>query len=196
MGSRSLLKLWASLRPKLPLTAVRAPAALPPPLRLCELEDRVLFSAAPLPLPADLLPPADADAAAHSPAGELQTMPDNALSEQTPSQHPLADEALADAVVEKGLAPLKPDAVEFVAINSAAEFPPAELTPESPHARATHELIVVDTAAHDSDQFVEDLLSRADRSRGLEVAVLEAARDGIEQISEVLAGYEDPDAVT
>lgn len=57
------------------------------------------------------------------------------------------------------------------------------------------ELVFVDTGADDYEQLVADLMNEADSSRDFEVFLLEADRDGIEQISEVMAAYEGVDAV-
>ena len=57
------------------------------------------------------------------------------------------------------------------------------------------ELVFVDTGAQDYQTLVADLLVGADPQRELEVHLLEGGRDGIGQISEVLAGHDDVDAV-
>jgi hypothetical protein len=57
------------------------------------------------------------------------------------------------------------------------------------------ELVFVDTGADGYQQLVDDLLANADSGRELEVYLLEGRRDGVEQISEILAGYRDVDAV-
>lgn len=57
------------------------------------------------------------------------------------------------------------------------------------------ELVFIDTTAEDYQQLVDDLLANADPDRELEAYLLDASRDGVEQISEILAGYDDVDAV-
>ncbi|MDP6057849.1 MAG: DUF4347 domain-containing protein [Pirellulaceae bacterium] len=57
------------------------------------------------------------------------------------------------------------------------------------------ELVVIDTSADDYQQLVDDLLEQESDSREFEVFILDADRDGIEQISELLEGYSDLDAI-
>jgi len=57
------------------------------------------------------------------------------------------------------------------------------------------ELVFLDTAADDYQQLLDDLLSNQDPHRALEIHLLEPDRDGIEQISEVLAGHADVDSI-
>src|SRR6185503_418733 len=65
----------------------------------------------------------------------------------------------------------------------------AEQTP------ARHEVVFVDTRVDGYQQFLEDLLSQTSGERRIEARLLDAERDGIEQISQALAGYSDLDAV-
>jgi len=58
-----------------------------------------------------------------------------------------------------------------------------------------HELVFVDTAAGDYQQLLDDLLSGGDESRRFEVVLLEATRDGIEQISRELTNHNELDAI-
>ncbi|MGI9538596.1 MAG: DUF4347 domain-containing protein, partial [Miltoncostaeaceae bacterium] len=58
-----------------------------------------------------------------------------------------------------------------------------------------HELVIVDAGVADADQLVADLLASAAAGEGLEVLLLDAGRDGITQITELLAGRDDLDAV-
>ena len=57
------------------------------------------------------------------------------------------------------------------------------------------ELVIVDSGVEDTERLVDDLRSSGVAGRGIEVVLLEPARDGIAQISEILAGYDDLDAV-
>ncbi len=57
------------------------------------------------------------------------------------------------------------------------------------------ELVFVDTGAQDFEKLLEDIWSENDPSRNLDVVLLSAARDGIEQITETLAEYEVLDAL-
>ena len=65
----------------------------------------------------------------------------------------------------------------------------AEQTP------ARHEVVFVDTRVDGYQQFLEDFLSQTSGERRIEARLLDAERDGIEQISQALAGYSDLDAV-
>ncbi|MCZ6831907.1 MAG: DUF4347 domain-containing protein, partial [Gammaproteobacteria bacterium] len=57
------------------------------------------------------------------------------------------------------------------------------------------ELVFVDPRTPDYQQLLDDMAANGDNGRTLEVIVLDADRDGIEQISEVLAGRSGVDAV-
>ncbi|MCP5441413.1 MAG: DUF4347 domain-containing protein, partial [Chromatiaceae bacterium] len=61
--------------------------------------------------------------------------------------------------------------------------------------RLRSELVFVDPATPDYQQLLDDLLSREDDNRQIEVVLLEADRDGVAQIGDVLAGFRDLDAV-
>jgi hypothetical protein len=58
-----------------------------------------------------------------------------------------------------------------------------------------HEIVFIDSGIKDYQTLVDDLLNQEDTSRNIEVIVLEQDRDGIEQISEVLDGRNDIDAI-
>jgi hypothetical protein len=60
---------------------------------------------------------------------------------------------------------------------------------------ATQELVFVDSDTQDYQQRVDDLLSGRDGERHVEVVVLESGRDGIDQITTILSGHENLDAV-
>ena len=58
-----------------------------------------------------------------------------------------------------------------------------------------HELIFVDPTLTNADELVAGLLKSADSSRSLEVVMFDATKDGITQITEVLAAHNGIDAV-
>ena len=64
-----------------------------------------------------------------------------------------------------------------------------------PHRSVSREIVFVDTAASNYQQLVDDLLAGVDPTRRFDVRLLNSTRDGIEQISAVLAGTENVDAV-
>ncbi len=57
------------------------------------------------------------------------------------------------------------------------------------------ELVIIDASTPDYQQLVDDLLQSDDEGREIEVVVLDADQNGVEQISAVLAGHRDLDAV-
>ena len=57
------------------------------------------------------------------------------------------------------------------------------------------ELFFIDSGVEDIDALVDDLLEQAEGGRNLEIVLLDAAADGIEQISKTLALYDDLEAV-
>ncbi|HQQ32628.1 MAG TPA: DUF4347 domain-containing protein, partial [Methylophilus sp.] len=54
---------------------------------------------------------------------------------------------------------------------------------------ARHELVIVDTSVEDYQALVNDILENRDSSNAIEVLLLDSSRDGIEQISEILAQH-------
>ncbi len=67
--------------------------------------------------------------------------------------------------------------------------------PADSQQQLRHELVLIDTAASDYQLLVDDLLSQQSDTRQFEVLLLDAGRDGIEQISEILSRYDDLDAI-
>jgi hypothetical protein len=61
--------------------------------------------------------------------------------------------------------------------------------------RARHEVVFVDTNVQGYEQLLGDLLGQSSNERRIDVHILDAQRDGIEQITGVLANYTDLDAV-
>ena len=61
--------------------------------------------------------------------------------------------------------------------------------------KARRELVIIDPGADDSQQLVDDLRESSNAGRHLDVIVLDVKRDGVEQISEILAEYENLDAL-
>ncbi|MBW3543568.1 MAG: DUF4347 domain-containing protein, partial [Planctomycetes bacterium] len=58
-----------------------------------------------------------------------------------------------------------------------------------------HELVFLDTGAGDYEQLLADLTANDDPARQIDVVLLDATRDGVEQITQALAFYDDLDAV-
>ncbi|MDA1166358.1 MAG: DUF4347 domain-containing protein, partial [Planctomycetota bacterium] len=64
-----------------------------------------------------------------------------------------------------------------------------------PTQTVSHEIVFLDTTVEDYQQLLDDLWSNNDPGREFEVVLLQNSRDGIEQITEALAGRTDLDAV-
>ncbi|MBB1272036.1 BspA family leucine-rich repeat surface protein [Psychromonas sp. SR45-3] len=58
-----------------------------------------------------------------------------------------------------------------------------------------HELVIIDAGVEDYQQLVDTLQSQTDDDVTLEVIILDSNRNGIEQVSEILAGQENLDAL-
>ena len=84
-------------------------------------------------------------------------------------------------------------AIELDVTDSAVA---ARSSSPSAEARATrHELVFVDAGTPDYQQLVDDVRAGSTDERILDVIVLDADRDGVAQITEILAGQEGLDAV-
>jgi len=57
------------------------------------------------------------------------------------------------------------------------------------------ELVFVNSNTPNYQQLIDDLLRNADSTREIEVYLLDASRDGVEQISQILAGYSEVNAI-
>ena len=66
---------------------------------------------------------------------------------------------------------------------------------ESEGATERQELVFIDTDVENYQELLNDILAQDDSERNIEVILLDNQRDGIEQISEALAGYQNLDAV-
>jgi len=71
----------------------------------------------------------------------------------------------------------------------------AALTRQFVQSSPQREVVFVDTATQDYQQFIDDLLANQDGSRQIDVFLLDGSTDGLHQISEVLAQYNDLDAI-
>jgi hypothetical protein len=71
--------------------------------------------------------------------------------------------------------------------------PPAPTTVDTPAQAQRHEIVFVDTAVSGYQQLVANL--KSDLTRSVDVVLIDAARDGVEQISQALAGQHDVSAV-
>ncbi len=163
-----------------PFRSASAQQRSPRDLQLGELEDRVLFDAA----PAALLPeiPGGALVDSHGQTFDCASgdwdSPDAVAANRQVGVPPLGE----DLLTEYGAGD------EFVAGTTADPRHEATADPR-------HELVLVDTATADYQKLVEDLFAERQDGRQVDVVLLDSQRDGIEQISAALAGYDDLDAV-
>ena len=86
-------------------------------------------------------------------------------------------------------------------------FPAGDALENADHGAATadpvtstaavmsQELVFVDTGIQNYAQLVDDIMANADDDRSIEVIMLDADRDGVDQISRALADRQDLDAV-
>ena len=70
-----------------------------------------------------------------------------------------------------------------------------ELDSESKTAAVRHELVILDSGVQNFAALRDQLLAQQDAGQDLELFVLDADRDGVAQIAEILARYDDLDAV-
>ncbi len=91
--------------------------------------------------------------------------------------------------------PPPPDVVETppVALNLETAEPESASDAQAEERRL--ELVFVDTGVEDYESLVADLRATSSEGRSLEIFYLESNRDGVEQISEVLADFQRVDAV-
>jgi hypothetical protein len=145
----------------------------------CQLEDRVLLSAAPIDSVLfgdnlDLDPPAESICANLS----FAYLPQD--GQPTDGDVHAADGP--DQRIESGH-------------GLDADLLTADESPSSHESIQTHEVVFVDGAADDCQRRVTDLLTSADDTHKIEVVPLDPTRDGIDQITEALAEFADLDAV-
>ena len=128
-----------------------------------QLEDRVMFSASPLPV--EVLPGGDAD---------------------------VFDGAVA--VMEQPETPTPTAGGEFFVFPTGG-LPESDDGMTENEDQLRHELMFIDRNVPDYEQLIEDLNSRGDPDVELEIWMVETDRDGVDQITSLLAGYDDLDAV-
>lgn len=180
-------------------------------LDLQMLEERILYSATPLPIDPD----ATDDTSAQMIDGQLDNM-EAALAAawgakgSTADSEPLAVQPGSNSV-DANLDTLNSllqqyanpdssdrhlnddsDAASTLANNDTAEQLFVSGTFDTAQR---HELVFIDTTAQDYEQLLADLLTQKEAGRALEIVVFDSQRDGIEQITQVLAEFDDIDAI-
>ena len=154
--------------------------ATPRPLSLSELEERVLFSAS----PAAAVAP---DPSSAETVDVAMVEPSLATVDSEEPHSSLFNDSNLDALLQtieedtSGQSKTQELSVTDQAVMSEQEV--------------RRELVFVDTSAADYQQLLDDLWSNDDPTREIHVVLLTSDRDGIDQISEALAGYDDLDAV-
>ena len=141
--------------------------------------------------------PAQLDCAVLEPRVLLSVSPLVVESPQADGQPGPADDAVAaaahspfEASTDIGAAPA--DRLDATTAPSS-EPTVGPIDDHSPPSRL--ELVLIDTAVEHYAQLVDDLVSQGDGWRRLEVVLLDAYSDGIDQITAALGGYSQVDAV-
>ncbi len=98
-------------------------------------------------------------------------------------------EGLIDGDLEEN-----PQAIYLDAVANRAEPVETEAVASAAEQRRL-EVAFVDSGVENYQQLIDDLTQSADDGRSIEVVLLDRERDGIEQISEILLGYDNLDAV-
>jgi len=99
------------------------------------------------------------------------------------------EEVLATHALTDTQAALNPELVQQLSSDA-----PASSDTQS-DAYISHELVFIDTDTPDYQQLVDDLLANQDESRRIGVVLLDNSRDGIEQVTDILAKFQNLDAV-
>jgi len=153
------------------------------------LEDRILMSAAPLGAEAVV-----AEAAIGS--------PDMPAAGMQAGDHPVdgGESLMASADASALLAQLFDAQAVSSPEHPAADDPASSSSPGPDSAErggqdTRHELVFVDPHVRDYQQLVNDLVANSGEDRSLDVAVLDAGQDGIDQVTHALASHHDLDAV-
>ena len=73
--------------------------------------------------------------------------------------------------------------------------PPYDPASTADRSLMRHELVFIETSVPDHQRLIDDIKANQDPARNLQYVLLQADGDGIQTISETLAGYHDLDAV-
>ncbi|NIL98260.1 MAG: DUF4347 domain-containing protein, partial [Planctomycetales bacterium] len=110
---------------------------------------------------------------------------------------PDAADAFASEPVDFGVEPVfNEEGDELVAGETAEEqVAPAPAGQDSLATELVRELVFVDGSVADYQQLIDDVLASQAEGRAIDVILLEADRDGIDQITTALIDYQDLDAI-
>jgi Domain of unknown function (DUF4347) len=114
--------------------------------------------------------------------------PDNTPPPTVINVEPVAENQTQAPVIQSNSDHTTPVAATSIQDNAAALASPAETV-------TRHEIAFVDTQVKDYQQLVDDLNNQNDAQRQIEVVLLTAGQDGIQQISETLQNRHDIDAI-
>ncbi|MFN7890247.1 MAG: DUF4347 domain-containing protein, partial [Pirellula sp.] len=151
------------------------------------LEERILYSAVPMVEAADA--PADTDT--HSATTDSSSQ--NSSSQNSSSHGADATGSGADAAGvndQSNAGNPSTDAAE-----DTSEYEAVWDGGSASAVDVSRELIFIDTSVQDFHQLLDDIVSQGDPTRQMEVVFVDPTRDGIEQISEALAGRTNIDAI-
>lgn len=153
-------------------------------LAMSELLDRVLSSAAPR------------HPATPSRALDLSELEERVLLSASPmlAAAEMVQVAPADAIAESSTLMNDGTVPNPESENSASGSSDSVLS-SSPSQNASREVVFLDTSVEDYQQLLDDLWVNDDPRREIEVVLLSNSRDGIDQISEALAGRSKIDSV-
>jgi len=135
---------------------------------IAQLEDRVMLSATPM--------------AAALAGAENATGGDPALEAATPLECLEVLEEPTDKTIHDQRSDELSDQIQLVSTNDERQD-------------VRHELVLIDASAENYQQLVDDLLNNDDESRQFDVFLLDPNRDGVDQITDILAGYDQLDAL-
>jgi len=146
------------------------------------LEERILYSAVPMVEAADA--PADTDT--HSATTDSSSQ--NSSSHGADATGSGADAAGVNDQSNAGnpSTDAAEDTSEYEAVWDGGSASAVDVS---------RELIFIDTSVQDFHQLLDDIVSQGDPTRQMEVVFVDPTRDGIEQISEALAGRTNIDAI-
>ncbi len=170
------------------LTAPSAPPARQ--LDLVELEERVLMNA----VPAAVIVQSAEPPPVVTVEIEAAVIADLRTSNSTPADSAQAAANDSSAIDFTIVANSSATSLTTSASDAGTTETAADVAAVNPQAPVT-EVAFVDASAADHEQFVADLNRQREAGRRIDVVVLDSRRDGIAQIGETLAQYQNLDAV-
>ena len=90
---------------------------------------------------------------------------------------------------------IEPEIAVHMELNPEPEQPNSDSTTPSTADSLHQELVFIDTDVENYQDLLNDILAQSEEGRNIEVILLDNERDGIEQITETLANYQNLDAI-